>query len=60
MAAVMLFQGLFGMAMTQMAIQVTTVDEPRMGELGHGAAFSIKASAHDPATSNTSPRSSKS
>ena len=36
MAAVMLFQGRFGMTTTQMAIQAATAVEPRIGESGHG------------------------
>ena len=59
-AAAMLFQGRFGITTTQMAIQAATTVDPRTGESGHGIAFSISASAHAPATSNTRPTSNKS
>ena len=60
MAAVTLFHGLLGMMTTQMASHVATAVDPRIGVSGHGMAFSMKASAHAPATSKTRPRSSKS
>src|SRR4029453_13296995 len=59
-AAVMLFQGLFGIRTTQIATQVTTIVEPRTGASGHGTPFSNSERAHPPATTKTKPRSSNS
>ena len=59
-AAEMLFHGRFGIAITQMVIQAETPVYPRDIFAGSGMAFSIRANASAPPTSNTSPTSNRS